>query len=50
MWHGFYVLTTLWLYFLIFTELLQLFAELFDVVADQAVLDIDVGAVVEEVQ
>lgn len=32
------------------TELLQLFAELLDVVADQAVLDIDVGAVVEEVQ
>ena len=31
-------------------ELFQLFAELLDVIADQAVLDIDVGTVVEEVQ
>ena len=31
-------------------ELFQLFTELLDVIADQAVLDIDVGTVVEEVQ
>ena len=31
-------------------ELFQLFAELLDVVADQTVLDIDVGTVVEEIQ